>query len=77
MTYEENDFSEKTRVQLPALLHLTRLGYKYISLKNQIIDRDTNIFEDIFKKSITRLNPSANEREISHTQIRTTRLQEP
>ena len=66
MTYEENDFSEKTRVQLPALLHLTRLGYKYISLKNQIVDRDTNIFEDIFKKSIIRLNPSADEREVSH-----------
>jgi hypothetical protein len=27
-------FNEDSRVKIPALLHLTRLGYKYLSLKN-------------------------------------------
>ena len=27
------EFSENTRVKIPALVHATRLGYKYLSLK--------------------------------------------
>jgi type I restriction enzyme R subunit len=50
-------FNENTRVKLPAILHLCRLGYEYISLKNVIKDDSTNIFTDIFAKSITRINP--------------------
>jgi type I restriction enzyme R subunit len=49
--------NENTRVKIPAILHLTRLGYEYVSLKRAIIDRDTNIFSDIFAESIERLNP--------------------
>jgi hypothetical protein len=30
--------NEDTRVKLPAILHLTRLGYNYISLKNAVWD---------------------------------------
>jgi len=48
--------NEDTRVKIPSLLHLTRLGYDYISLKNSIWDRDTNIFSDIFKKSMQKIN---------------------
>ena len=29
-THTRNMFNEATRVQMPALVHLTRLGYKYI-----------------------------------------------
>ena len=52
---------EDTRVKLPALFHCTRLGYKYISLKDylkegKLIDQDTNIFLDIFKESISHIN---------------------
>ena len=38
-------FNEDTRVKIPTILHLIRLGYKYISLKNENfnIDTDTNI----------------------------------
>ena len=37
-------FNENTRVKVPAILHLTRLGYRYISLKDHVWDTNTNIF---------------------------------
>ena len=49
-------FNENTRVKVPAILHLCRLGYKYISLKNVQCDESTNIFTDIFRDSIARIN---------------------
>lgn len=49
-------FNEDTRVKIPALLHLTKLGYKYISLKNAKWDETTNIFIEIFAESIKRIN---------------------
>lgn len=49
-------FNENTRVKIPAILHLTRLGYEYVSLKNAVWDEDTNIFTDIFSESISRIN---------------------
>ncbi len=48
--------NEDTRVKIPSILHLTRLGYKYLSLKNSNWDINTNIFTDIFKSSIERIN---------------------
>ena len=48
--------NEDTRVKIPSILHLTRLGYKYLSLKNSKWDINTNIFTDIFKSSIERIN---------------------
>lgn len=50
-------FNENTRVKIPAILHLCRLGYKYVSLKGANIDFNTNIFIDIFNESISSLNP--------------------
>ena len=50
-------FNENTRVKIPAILHLCRLGYDYISLKNVIRDESTNIFTDIFSESLLRINP--------------------
>ncbi len=49
-------FNEDTRVKFPATIQFMRLGYKYQSLKDQNIDGRTNIFIDIFKSSIERLN---------------------
>lgn len=49
-------FNEDSRVKIPAILHLCRLGYKYISLNNAVWDSQTNIFTDIFKESITKIN---------------------
>ena len=50
--------NENSRVKIPALVHLTRLGYEYLSLKNYhgIIHPDTNIFVDIFRESISCIN---------------------
>ena len=54
------EFSENTRVKIPALVHATRLGYKYLSLKEvkNEIDEETNIFKNIFKDSVNRINNS-------------------
>ena len=51
--------NEDTRVKLPAILTLTRLGYGYLSLKNATlkIDPETNIFTDVFHAALRRLNP--------------------
>ncbi len=50
--------NEDSRVKIPALIHFSRLGYEYISLKDNsnIIDKDTNIFIDIFRLSINEIN---------------------
>lgn len=49
-------FNENTRVKIPAILHLCRLGYKYLSLSNTKIDGSTNILTDIFEESLLRIN---------------------
>lgn len=57
-------FNEATRVQMPAMVHLTRLGYGYIGKINEdmagsVYDPDTNILIDVFKQQFEQLNPSA------------------
>ncbi|MEJ7646165.1 MAG: type I restriction endonuclease [Chryseolinea sp.] len=49
-------FNEDSRVKIPTILHLTRLGYNYLSLKDQKWDESNNIFTDIFKNSIRNIN---------------------
>ncbi len=39
-------FSEDSRVKIPCILHLTRLGYQYLSLKDAQWDKDTNILAE-------------------------------
>lgn len=58
---------ENSRVQLPAVLHLVRLGYTYIpriTLKQAgtFFDPKTNILTEIFKKQFVKLNPCSDER---------------
>lgn len=55
-------WNEATRVQMPALVHLTRIGYKYFGkitedMSGVVYDPDTNILLDIFKKQFEKLNP--------------------
>lgn len=57
-------FNEATRVQMPAMVHLTRLGYSYFGKINEdmagsVYDPDTNILTDVFKQQFEHLNPSA------------------
>ena len=54
-------FNEDSRVKIPTILHLTQLGYKYLSLKDTKWDERSNIFSSIFKESIANINP-----EITH-----------
>ena len=55
-------FNEATRVQMPALVHLTRLGYEYFGKINEdmagvVYDPSTNILTDVFKNQFEKLNP--------------------
>ena len=55
-------FNEMTRVQMPALVHLTRLGYSYFGkisedMAGVVYDSDTNILKDIFLSQFRKLNP--------------------
>ena len=55
-------FNENSRVKIPAIIQLTRLGYGYLSIKqpeiHSQIDSRTNIFKHIFIDSLTRINSS-------------------
>lgn len=54
-------YNEITRVQIPALMHLAKLGYNFISQKNKPnLDTATNILTDSFTQSFERLNPTKN-----------------
>lgn len=57
-------FNEDTRVKIPTLLHLTRLGYTYLSLKTAQWDQETNIFPLLFREAISRINPQLEQGEI-------------
>ncbi len=55
-------FSEATRVQMPAMVHLTRIGYSYFGKLNEdmngtIYDGDTNILLQVFEEQFKKLNP--------------------
>lgn len=58
-------FNEDSRVKIPAILHLIRLGYIYIPRNEQYRIDETNIFPVIFKESITRINPTIQENEVT------------
>jgi len=50
-------FNEDSRVKIPCILHLARLGYRYLSLKDAVWDEESNIFPELFSKAIARINP--------------------
>jgi type I restriction enzyme R subunit len=58
-------FNEDSRVKIPTLLHLMRLGYEYLPLKNHTWDESTNIFTTIFKESIHKINSDLSSSDIS------------
>ena len=56
---KRKDFSELTRVQIPAALHLMRMGYTYLSRNSKEIaerDPDTNILVSVFKEQFLTFN---------------------
>ena len=59
-----NKFNENTRVQVPAALHLCKLGYTYLD-NICAYDTKTNILIDVFLKAVKRLNPGLSGSEAS------------
>ena len=61
LSMAKNDFTEATRVQLTALVHLTRIGYTYYGKipigATAIYDPETNILKNIFEAQFKKLNP--------------------
>ena len=62
MSEHRSMFNEATRVQMPALVHLTRLGYIYYGkitedMAGTKYDPDTNILCEIFINQFRQLNP--------------------
>lgn len=66
-------FNENTRVQVPAALHLVRLGYDYISdfvcargnpTAPFAFDPKTNILINVFRESLRRLNPGLSDTDV-------------
>lgn len=60
---KNNHFNEATRVQMPALVHLTRLGYNYFGkiseeMAGTVYDPDTNILINVFAEQFKKLNPN-------------------
>lgn len=56
---KKKDFSELTRVQIPAALHLMRLGYTYLPRNSKKMierDPDTNILVSVFKEQFLKFN---------------------
>lgn len=53
-------FDENSRVKIPAIVHLTRLNYRYVSYKavESFIDRDTNIYRKSFQVALNQINQS-------------------
>jgi type I restriction enzyme R subunit len=59
-------FNEDSRVKIPTILHLVRLGYQYLSLKNITWDIETNIFKNIFFESIKKINQNLSDSDCSN-----------
>lgn len=58
-------FTEDSRVKIPTILHLMRLGYEYLSLKGTHWDKDTNIFPKLFSSAISRINPDITQDDVA------------
>lgn len=57
-------FDEATRVQMPAMVHLTRLRYVYFGKISEedagkVYDPTTNILIDVFTSQFEKLNPNS------------------
>lgn len=57
-------FNEATRVQMPAMVHLTRVGYEYLGKISEedagkVYDPATNILIDVFTSQFEKLNPNS------------------
>ena len=56
-------FNEDSRVKIPSILHLIKLGYTYLSLKENTWNKETNIFTNIFFEQLKKINPNLSQKE--------------
>ena len=56
--------NENSRVKIPAIIHLVRMGYEFIDQKEHDINRSNNIFKDILKQSLKKINPQISDDKI-------------
>lgn len=64
---KRKDFSELTRVQIPAALHLMRLGYTYLPHNGKILnerDPETNILVSVFRDQFLKFNNYATDEDV-------------
>lgn len=73
---KEKEFTEMTRVQIPAVLHLMRLGFTYLPRNGKELkerDPETNILVSIFREQFLKFNNYATdldvERELSNIKL--------
>ncbi len=59
-----NPFNENTRVKLPALMHLTRIGYTYRPVHSLQLDLETNIDTKTFAEKLHAFNSGITDDEI-------------
>ncbi|GAA9840875.1 hypothetical protein VN0563_05060 [Helicobacter pylori] len=58
-------YNETTRVQIPALMHLAKLGYDFVPTNSKPnLDTATNILIDSFTQAFERLNPNKNAKDV-------------
>ena len=61
----KGQFNENTRVQVPAAIHLCKLGYTYLSaISDEDLDPKTNVLTKVLFQSMKRLNPDKTEHEL-------------
>lgn len=61
----KRNFNEKTRVQVPAAIHLVRLGYTYLShIQETDYHHDSNTLYGPLYQSVARLNPTFTEAQV-------------
>ena len=59
-------FNEDSRVKIPAIVHMTRLGYTFLRKTEMVnLHGDTNIFIEQFKAGLSKIN----DKEFSDTEI--------
>lgn len=58
-------FNEDSRVKIPTILHLIRLGFSYLPLSKSTWYESTNIFTEIFQESILRLNSTLEKKDVA------------
>ena len=57
--------NENSRVKIPAIVHLERLGYRFVNQNDHEINTSNNIFLDILKESLIKINPGVGAEKIN------------